>query len=60
MLYVEKVNFALLAGAFVMSALDVSTLSFFVSFAEALEYFINRFYGPLHKLGVISNHSYKK
>ena len=59
MLYVEKVNFVLLAGAFVMSALDVSTLSF-VSFAEALEYFINRFYGPLHKLGVISNHSYKK
>ena len=41
MLYVEKANFILPAGAYFMLALDISELSFSVSFAEVLEYFTN-------------------
>ena len=45
MRYVERTNFIFflfyLAGAFVMSAVGVSMLSFSVSFAEVLECFIN-------------------
>ena len=41
MSYVEKANFMLSASAFVMSALNHSTLSFFVAFVEAPECFIS-------------------
>lgn len=41
MLYPETANFILPAGAYFLLALDVSALSFSVSFVEVLECFIN-------------------
>ena len=40
-MYVEKVNFILPAGALFMVTLDVSALSFTVSFVEVPECYLN-------------------